>query len=907
MIDPSPFIDLVPKDPLENLRWRQRMRERALVDSDFREAIRDAAMTDVLFFFNALCFCFEPRALVKIKPFCLASGTLVVTNRGPVPIQQLTVGDFVWDGESWVRHGGALCMGVKDVILAYGVYLTRDHQVRTSHGWKMACCGYDREGVRLPDGYRESWGLSMPNRSSREVAMSMPMREASCCGRRADAERQDEELRLHEGRGRSRARKGENSNSNILHLDGNAESMQVSIKSHVASLWRTWNKGVQALAQVCEFLGGHGRKATRHDAGSHRQRRELQAGQLSLGDMEGAAEQSIQQCTQKKAFVYDILNCGPSSAFTILGDDGRPLLVHNCTWPHQDPVILAMDKAIDDSERTEEPIDVLVDKSRGQGATWIYLLVFLRRWLRDPMFSAGLVTRTENLVDSAHDADALMWKVAWEIERLPFWMLPKDFNLARHRNLSNHTILNPENDALIAGYAASADVARGGRKTVFGIDELGATDFISGGKDYAVMDATFPVSNCRFLVSTFGSDAGAFFEAATQENNAVKCVMRWQDNPTQSKLLYRVVDGKAIASRPEEQKAVDAYYRKNREFLSRLERRGYQIESKDRSPWYDRQCARPGSTPRSIAKELDRNPKGAVGKAFPPELLETMRAKCVRPPLWQGKLVFDSETLEVKGLIAQDNGPLKLWFRPGAKSTDVPAGRFVIGCDISYGGTGDFSSNSAACGLEKDTGEQMLEYSAMGLTPTRFASVAVALSKWLHNAYLGWESSGPGAIFQKAVIEDLNYANVYWREVEEVGRRAKSRKPGWLNASDEAKGELFEAMAIGMESGGMIPRSEVLIRECGEYEWEKGKLVHRPSKTAGIDGKPHADCAIAGGVAWLCANDLGATDVDKRPESLQNAPYGSPAWRHQQDAERNAPPDDEDEFGLRELLGTHAW
>lgn len=648
MKDPSPFIDLVPKDPIENMRWRIEMRERALVDPEYRSAVWQAAMEDVLFWFNALCWCFEPRATVKIKPFV--------------------------------------------------------------------------------------------------------------------------------------------------------------------------------------------------------------------------------------------------------------------TWPHQDPVILAMDKAIDDSERTEEPIDVLVDKSRGQGATWIYLLVFLRRWLRDPMFSAGLVTRTENLVDSAHDADALMWKVAWELERLPPWMLPKDFSLAKHRNLSNHTIINPDNDALIAGYAATGDVARGGRKTVFGIDELGSQDFISGGKDYAVMDATFPVSNCRFLVSTFGADIGAFFDAATQENNAVKCVMRWRDNPTQNKLLYRVVNGKPIAAREEDQKGVDTYWRRTgRELCSRLERRGFQIEGKDRSPWYDRQCARPGSTPRSIAKELDRNPRGAVGKVFPPELLENMREKFVRKAIWRGKLVFDSETLEVKGLVAQENGPLKLWFRPGADSNDPPSGRFVLGCDISYGGTGDHSSNSAICGMSRDTGQQILEYASMGVSPTKFAAVAVSLAKWLKGAFLGWESSGPGAIFEKVVIEDLNYTNIYWRDVEEVGRRAKSRKPGWLNANDESKGELFESLAIAMESGSFTPRSEDLLRECGEYEWDKGKLVHRPSKTAGIDGKPHADRAIACGVMWLCAEDVGATNVDNRPEMLQNAPYGSPAWRHQRDMERNAAPDDEMEFGLKELLEGRTW
>jgi len=64
-----PFIDLVPKDVKQNLRWRIAARERALVDLEFRHALYDAAMMDVLFFFNVFLWVFEPRAAVTDKPF----------------------------------------------------------------------------------------------------------------------------------------------------------------------------------------------------------------------------------------------------------------------------------------------------------------------------------------------------------------------------------------------------------------------------------------------------------------------------------------------------------------------------------------------------------------------------------------------------------------------------------------------------------------------------------------------------------------------------------------------------------------------------------------------------------------------------------------------------------------------
>ena len=46
----SLFYDYVPRDPVENLKWRIRCRERALKDSRFRDALYQAAMMDPLFF-----------------------------------------------------------------------------------------------------------------------------------------------------------------------------------------------------------------------------------------------------------------------------------------------------------------------------------------------------------------------------------------------------------------------------------------------------------------------------------------------------------------------------------------------------------------------------------------------------------------------------------------------------------------------------------------------------------------------------------------------------------------------------------------------------------------------------------------------------------------------------------------
>jgi hypothetical protein len=489
-------------------------------------------------------------------------------------------------------------------------------------------------------------------------------------------------------------------------------------------------------------------------------------------------------------------------------------------WVHQEPVFVAMDKAIDDSEEQERSVDVLLDKSRAQGGTFGYLWLHLRRWLRDSMFSAGYVTRNEKLVDSATDADTLFWKLAWGIEKLPFWMVPHGFNMKEHRSLSQHSLLNPANGATLVGYAAGQDVGAGGRKTCFVCDEFGAKDFIAGGKDESVMEALHDVTNCIFLVSARYADAGVFHEACEDpDHDGLHLILDWKDNPIHGRYSYVVRDGKPEARRPEEQSAVDKYHKDNPDLRRRLERKGFKFEGTHRSPWYDMRCLRPTSTPRLIASQLDRDPRGAVGKVFPSDLLDRVKRRDCKQPIWQGTPVFDSETLTLQGLLERSDGPLKLWFKPGIDNS-APFGPFTVGCDIATGGTSAYASNSAACGIDDRNGEQVMEYAIKGLPAIKFAHVVVGLCQWLRNAFLAWEDSGASGSFGKEILEVLYYGNVYYRAVTEIGSKKKTRKAGWWPGSagyGGQKADLFERMALAMENGDYIIRSESLIRECNEY------------------------------------------------------------------------------------------
>lgn len=63
---------------------------------------------------------------------CIAAGSLVLTDRGLVPIENVGVADKVWDGVEFVRHEGVIYKGQKEVLFWDGLTATPDHKVWAS-------------------------------------------------------------------------------------------------------------------------------------------------------------------------------------------------------------------------------------------------------------------------------------------------------------------------------------------------------------------------------------------------------------------------------------------------------------------------------------------------------------------------------------------------------------------------------------------------------------------------------------------------------------------------------------------------------------------------------------------------------------------------------------------------------
>lgn len=131
------------------------------------------------------------------KVCCIAEGELVLTPRGLIPIEEITLDDSVWDGVEWVAHTGVVYMGEKEVITYDGLTATTDHKVWTEDGryirFGEAASGLDRlattgDGRKAIRYVADTGQADNPQGETPVRERSMPMRAtADNCARESDA------------------------------------------------------------------------------------------------------------------------------------------------------------------------------------------------------------------------------------------------------------------------------------------------------------------------------------------------------------------------------------------------------------------------------------------------------------------------------------------------------------------------------------------------------------------------------------------------------------------------------------------------------------------------------------------------------------------------------------------------
>lgn len=114
--------------------------------------------------------------------------------------------------------------------------------------------------------------------------------------------------------------------------------------------------------------------------------------------------------------------------------------------------------------------DIALEKSRDVGASWLIALTFQYCWLFKPGWNFHIGSRKEEYVDKRGDMSTLFEKLRFNLEYMPTWLLPAEFNPDKHIN--HMRIINPANGNTITGESSNPNFARGGRYRAILFDEF---------------------------------------------------------------------------------------------------------------------------------------------------------------------------------------------------------------------------------------------------------------------------------------------------------------------------------------------------------------------------------------------------------------------------------------------------
>lgn len=397
------------------------------------------------------------RAKGKVAELaCIAEGQPVLTDRGPVPIEQVTTNDRVWDGENWVSHSGVIYKGEREIITYEGLTATPDHLVwiegqprpvqfgiaaargahlvQTEHGGQAVRLGHDHQPGKTME--RELESLLRPDtmHGLRSNAMAEPKQPAArriegvpeLLAAEADTEMAGQKAHRSEAEMREPERQG------IPQLRGARDQVQLRERDGSGALP---NRDLRATG-------------TPHGDRPHRQHEGLRAGEPSVRDTRGEQREQTDDglveiraevlavCVQhddpetvqrddargdhqrrrgrgesqtkvlaenrRTARVYDIRDAGQHHRFTVSGK-----LVHNCGFGGSVGAMQRMGGS--DLNMTEDELKQIVDDWRAASPRIVKLWYDLQdaaiRAIRGtPCSSHGAIFRRETDLLSGHTA-----------------------------------------------------------------------------------------------------------------------------------------------------------------------------------------------------------------------------------------------------------------------------------------------------------------------------------------------------------------------------------------------------------------------------------------------------------------------------------------------------------------------
>lgn len=446
--------------------------------------------------------------------------------------------------------------------------------------------------------------------------------------------------------------------------------------------------------------------------------------------------------------------------------------------------------------------DLLIDKSRDMGASYIVLYVLTHKWLFENGSDFRVGSRKEEYVDKLNDIDTLLEKVRFNISRLPKWMLPKGFNHDDH--LGYMRILNPENKNAIIGESANPYFSSGGRRKAILMDEFAKWEPSVAN---AAWTATADASPCRLVVSTPVGSGNKFAQLALGTKEKIDRIsLHWTLHPEKSKDAYYIDNGVKIP--------IDTPQR-----AFELWKAGFKV----RSIWYDQECERRKET--DVAQEID---------------IDYLRS---------GHIFFDSKALArqkewkyiersnphqdipygryITAMLIEVDGKIELrehkdgWLR----IFELPKEGFqyVVSSDVSEG----LEKGDEAFCIVREKFTRNTIAAGNGLYPPDDLAIKLQkVGKYYNKAITAPENNNHGY----SVCSDLKLldCNLYYTKTKNEKGEVTSTKAGW-STTVRTRPQMLDQLAEEIRKGAIEVRDPIILAQCKTF-------IMNPK-----NGKPEAD------------------------------------------------------------------
>jgi len=533
--------------------------------------------------------------------------------------------------------------------------------------------------------------------------------------------------------------------------------------------------------------------------------------------------------------------------------------------------------------------DLLVDKSRDEGATEIVSKLFALYFTIVPESSFLTGSRKEEYVDGATSLNGsrvggsprcIFHKILYAFATSPVWMRPNVDKKHMH-------IMNLTNGSIIDGEATNENFGAGDRRTAILLDEFGRVDHKLAQN---IRESVADVSDCVLYNSTHFYGRGHPFARLRFSGKCGVVVLPWYKNPEKTHGLYKSPDLDEVEVYDESyyKPLLEASGNQKRFKVSEVERAlltqdnaksfehyKFVADGADnwRSAWYDREVAR--RDPRDVAQNIDMNPAGAGDNFFDHFVLQRLRTDAAKPPTHVGEVEY---TLGTKGQILGTR-----WVKDGGRKRfrwwgELEGGRprqdrnYVVACDISLG-TG--ASNSVAKVYDVNTRECVGMYISSHTPPAEFCDQTVAICYWVGGSngtpYLAWEANGPGGSFDTR-RRFHGYGFIFMDTLTRTKNQKRTKKPGWYSTKQgkyDALLGLRSALAEGLRS---TPNGEYLKiydeDTIAEYEdfifYDNGDigLSESVDDTAGAKAA-HGDTVIPDAIALIAMRQQPRANVNR--------------------------------------------